>query len=405
MTTTTHTIKTPVFSQTRIRLIIIAILALYPLIGMGIDLIAPSLPAIGEDLHTSTIFSKNMITLYLLGVMSGTVLMGFISDAIGRRNLILYGLCIFIIGSILPPLLNIPFILLICRFIQGFGIAMFAVISRATLSDILSTEKLMHTATFMATMWGIGPIIGPLIGGYLQVYFNWQACFYFYTAMGIAGLLAAVLIIPETHFHRQPLHYPQLKINFISMLTHRSFIGCAIMMGISYSLIIVFNTLGPFIYQNILNYSASGFGKIAFYMGITFLIGTFPCRKLLKIMTPDKLIFYALILFTFTATISLIFALIETDHTQNIFISSLLMFFCCAILYPTAMAKGLSLSRHLAGTGAAILTLFNMSLTSLCAFLMSMINANISTIIFIYFGLMIIASGVYYFMLRGDEKI
>lgn len=391
------------FSEKRIQLIIYAILGLYPLVGMGIDLIAPSLPAISKDLHTSPAFAKNMITLFLLGIMFGTLFIGVISDALGRRKLMFYGFIIFIFASLLPAILNIPFVLLACRFIQGFGIAIFAITSRATLSDILSKEKLIHTATLTATMWGIGPIIGPLIGGYLQDYFYWQACFYFYTIMGIFGLLATIFIIPETHFNRQPLQFQQLKINFISLFTHRLFLGCAMMMGISYSLIIVFNTLGPFIYQNLLGYSASAFGHIAFYMGIMFLAGTFLCRRLLKILEPEKLFYYAILSFTLVATICLFFVLFEKNHTITIFVSSLLMFFCCGILFPTAMAKGLSLFRHLAASGAAILSLFNMAITSLTAFIMSLIHAQTYTIIYIYFGLMLIASMVYYFMLQGDE--
>src|SRR5205085_6876169 len=124
---------------------------------------------------------------------------------------------------------------------QGFAIAAFAVSGRAVLSDILPKDKLIRIATLIATMWGIGPIIVPVIGGYLQFYFNWQACFYFFSFMGLLGTLAMIFIIPETHFHRQPLQYQLLKNNFVTIMTHRTFLGLVILMGIMYSLLIVFN--------------------------------------------------------------------------------------------------------------------------------------------------------------------
>jgi MFS family permease len=117
------------FSEGHIRLILIAILSLYPLVGMGIDLIAPSLPAISHDLNTSDSFSKNLITLYLLSYMLGNFLIGFVSDALGRRKPMLFGFLIFMIVSILPAILSAPLLLLIVRFLQGFTIAAFAVTS------------------------------------------------------------------------------------------------------------------------------------------------------------------------------------------------------------------------------------------------------------------------------------
>jgi len=389
------------FSEGHINLILIAILALYPLVGMGIDLIAPSLPAISHDLNTSNNFSKNLITFYLLGYMLGNFFIGFLSDAIGRRKPMLLGFIVFTIVSVLPALFNKPFLLLIARFLQGFTIAAFAVSSRAILSDILPKEKLLRTTTLIATMWGIGPIIGPMIGGYLQFYFNWQMCFYFFAFMGFIGLLAMIFIIPETHFHRHPLQYKQLKNNFVSITTHRIFLGTIMLMGITYSLLIVFNTLGPFLIQTSLGYSSVYFGKVALLMGVTFLAGTFLCRRLLKQLYPEDIFFYVIFIFTIIAAIGVLLALFYGNMIWIVIIPSLFMFLGCGIIYPTAMGKGISLFRHLAGSASATMNLISISITSMTAFIMSFIHANSMLIIaYIYLGLMTLASMVYYFLIR-----
>lgn len=392
------------FSESHIKLILIAILTLYPLVGMGIDLIAPSLPAISHDLNASNTFSKNLITFYLFGYMLGNFLIGFLSDAIGRHKPMLLGFIIFITVSILPALFNEPLLLLFARFLQGFTIAAFAVSSRAVLSDILPRDRLIRTATLIATMWGIGPIIGPIIGGYLQFYFNWQMCFYFFAFMGFIGLLAMIFIIPETHFHRQPLQYKQLKNNFITILTHRTFLGIVMLMGISYSLLIVFNTLGPFLIQTSLGYSSVYFGQIALLMGVTFLAGTFLCRRLLKQLYPEDIFFYAILIFTFIAAIGVLLVLIYGNAIWVIIIPSLCMFLGCGIIYPAAMGKGLSLFRHLAGSASATMNLISISITSITAFIMSFIHAdNVIIITYIYLGLMILASIVYYLLIRSKD--
>src|SRR5262249_19537975 len=159
----------------------------------------------------------------------------------------------------------------------------------------LSPIQLMRTATMIATMWGIGPVIGPLIGGYLQYYFNWQACFYFFAFYGFVGLVSAFFIIPETHRYRQKLNFVQIKSNFTNIITHRLFVGAVTLMGITYSLLIVFNTLGPFFIQNILGHSSVYFGKIALCMGLAFLSGTFICRYLIKRHQPEKILIFAIL--------------------------------------------------------------------------------------------------------------
>lgn len=373
---------------------------------MGIDLIAPSLPAISHDLNASNNFSKNLITFYLLGYMLGNFFIGFLSDAIGRRKPMLLGFIIFTIVSVLPALFNKPFLLLIARFLQGFTIAAFAVSSRAILSDILPKDKLLRTTTLIATMWGIGPIIGPMIGGYLQFYFNWQMCFYFFAFMGFIGLLAMIFIIPETHFHRQPLQYRQLKNNFFTIMTHRIFLGTVMLMGLTYSLLIVFNTLGPFLIQTSLGYSSVYFGKVALLMGVTFLIGTFLCRRLLKQLYPEDIFFYVISIFTFIAAVGVLLTLFYGSMIWVVIIPSLFMFLGCGIIYPTAMGKGISLFRHLAGSASATMNLISISITSMTAFIMSFIHADSMLIIaYIYLGLMALASTVYYFLIRSKALL
>lgn len=64
----------------------------FPFIAMSIDIVAPSLPAISKSLNTSAHYSKNLITLYLIGYAAGTFFLGFISDAIGRKKILISGL-------------------------------------------------------------------------------------------------------------------------------------------------------------------------------------------------------------------------------------------------------------------------------------------------------------------------
>lgn len=399
-------VDNPTLSEKKIKLIIFVILAIYPLVGMGVDLIAPSLPAITHDLQTSNIFSKNLITVYLLGYALGNFFIGFLSDTLGRRRITLSGCLVFVIVSLAPIYFPHPFILLFARFFQGFSVAAFAVVGRAALSDVLPTQQLIRIATFIATMWGIGPVLGPVIGGYLQYYFNWQACFYFFAAFGFSGFIGFYFFVPETHFHRQPMSFKQIKNNFIEIVTHRVFVGLVTLMGITYSTLIVFNTLGPFLIQTELGYSSVFFGHLAFWMGLLFLLGTMICRRLLRHFQPEEIIAVAVSFFTVIAIFGLVFAYIDARNIWVITVPSLFVFLGCGILYPVAMGKAIALFRHLAGSGSAVMNLINILITTLTSLVMSLIYANnVIPIAWIYLGLMLLSTGAYWLLIRAAPSI
>ncbi len=129
------------FSEKRIKTIVLNLLFVMPILGMAVDLIAPSLPGIAKSLQISAGMAKNVISIYLLGYAFGNFLTGFLTDAYGRRKLICCGLFGFVIASLLPALFPNLKILLLARCLQGLTIGGVSVAARATFSDILLPEN------------------------------------------------------------------------------------------------------------------------------------------------------------------------------------------------------------------------------------------------------------------------
>lgn len=388
----------------RVNLIVFIILALFPVVGMGIDLIAPSLPAISRDLHVSNTVSKNLIAIYLLGYALGSFFSGFLSDAWGRRKIVMGSFLLFMIASFLPIIFANASMLLGVRFLQGLAIAGFAVVGRAILSDVLVPERLMRVAVLVATMWGIGPVIGPVIGGYLQYYFDWQACFYFFALLSFIGLLAMIFIVPETLSQQRPLSFSEIKNNVKLIIKHRIFMGVVILMGITYSLLMVFNTLGPFLIQTALGKTSVYFGHVALCMGLLFLVGTIICRGLIKWYQAEKVLAWGIPTLLLFAFIGLFLAYVNNKNMGIIFISNLLIFLGVGVIYPACMGKGLALFRHLAGSGSSVMTVITLLITSITAFIMSFINADSAIpIAWIYLGLVVLC-GITYISLVHQKK-
>lgn len=107
-----------------------------------VDLISPALPAIADNLNVSIDLVKELISIYLLGYALGNFFTGFLTDAFGRKKLLLLGLIGFVLISLLPVIFPTISVLLLARLLQGLTIGMISVTVRATFSDILTPEKL-----------------------------------------------------------------------------------------------------------------------------------------------------------------------------------------------------------------------------------------------------------------------
>lgn len=390
-----------VLSEKHTQFIVWTLLCLMPIIGMVVDLIAPSLPAIAVSLHVSNKVAKNVISVYLLGYALGNFFTGFLTDALGRQKLIRLGLLGFVIASLLPVFFPHITILLLARFLQGITIGSVAVLSRAIFSDVLPPEKLIRLGTLVGTMWGLGPIIGPVIGGYLQFYFDWRAGFCFLGLIAFLGLVVTWRVIPETHFKRHALNVKTITQNLFEIIMNRFFMAIVILMGLVYSLIISFNTLGPFLIQTQFHYSPVYFGHFALSVGLVFLLATFVCRFLLKTNKFEQLLFVGINFFFFVTVLLLIASYFFNRSIVLVALASAFMFFACGFLFPMSIGKGASLFRHIAGTANAIMFLINILITSLVSFLISFVNVqSVVSLLWIYFLLIFMSTLVYWVWLR-----
>lgn len=356
-------------SERKTHWIVWTLLSLMPVIGMTVDLVAPSLPAIATSLQISSSIAKNVISVYLLGFALGNFFSGFLIDAYGRQKIIRLSLFGFIVASLIPIVFPHIVPLLFARLLQGLTIGAVSVTLRSICADVLSPEKLTKIGPWFGTMWGLGPIFGPVIGGYLQVYCGWQAGFYFFALIALIGFIAVFIVVPETHFNRHPLKISRIKTNLAEVLKHHVFVGITILMGLSYSLLIVFNVSGPFLIQTTMHHSPIFFGHMALWLGVIFVAATFFGRYLIKYYSIERIWLVGIHLSFLIGVFSLLLSYVDPESISLTVLISALMFISCGVLFPLSLGKGLSLFRHIAGTATAMMYLINISITSLVSYI------------------------------------
>lgn len=232
------------------RLILIAVLTI-SLSGIGVDLYTPSMPAIAQDFMTRVALVKMTIPMYLIGFAIGQLFFGTLSDVYGRKGMLQVGLIIFILVSCFAPFTKNIHVLMLIRSIQGFGAASASVISKAMLADKLQgKKKLAVAASYLTIAWACCTIIAPVIGGYLQDYFHWQANFYFYSIYTFLIFVVIWLYFQETIAIKTTAHPYSLFTSIKEIVSHRVFLGGSLSLGFGYSIIIIFNVAGPFLIQD-----------------------------------------------------------------------------------------------------------------------------------------------------------
>jgi len=165
----------------------------------SIDTIFPAFRAIGGQFGADKLAMQQTISVYLIAYAVTSVVHGPLSDAIGRRKVILGGLMVFILGSIGCALATDLTTLLVFRALQGLSSGVGLIVGRAVIRDVLHGDDAQRLMSQVSMIFGIAPAIAPIIGGWILGWSHWPAIFWFLVAFAAVLLLAVWRWLPETH--------------------------------------------------------------------------------------------------------------------------------------------------------------------------------------------------------------
>ena len=186
-------------AQTSISADIVALAALAAVGSFATSILLPSLPAIARTLNVSTAAVASAISIYLAVFAVGQLIVGPLSDRYGRWKPVMFGLGIFVAGSIWCQFATDLPMLLIGRTIQALGACAASVLSRAVARDLLSGEDLTKALAFIMIAMSAAPGFSPLIGGLLDTTFGWRSEFFAVAVFGVIVALAYFKYVGETH--------------------------------------------------------------------------------------------------------------------------------------------------------------------------------------------------------------
>lgn len=258
--------------RARIVLVLGSLIALGPL---TIDMYLPALPVITEDLHSGPTTTQLTLTGTLAGLAFGQLVLGPLSDAVGRRRPLLAGLGLHVVASLLCAVAPTIALLGVLRVLQGVGVAAATVVAMAVLRDLFSGTMFARLLSRLLLVMGAAPVLAPTLGSWLLELTRWPGVFVALAGSGAALLAVAALGLPETlpPHRRRPAGIRPIGRTYLGLLRDRTFVGLAAVAALTFGSLFAYVSGSSFVLQEQYGLDEQQFG-LAFGAGAIGLIGS-----------------------------------------------------------------------------------------------------------------------------------
>ncbi|MCB0475736.1 MAG: MFS transporter [Flavobacteriaceae bacterium] len=156
-----------------------------------------SLPAIARDLNESALNMQDAIIAYVLTLAVFMPISGFLSDKFGTKRVFILALALFILGSLFCSLSQSLLHLVISRVVQGLGGSLMIPVGRLSLIKTFKKDELVKALNYAIVPALIGPVLGPLVGGYMVDYLSWHWIFLINIPIGLIGIILGLRFMPD----------------------------------------------------------------------------------------------------------------------------------------------------------------------------------------------------------------
>ncbi|GAC1485123.1 MAG: multidrug effflux MFS transporter [Candidatus Dormibacteria bacterium] len=333
---------------------------------LSIDMYLPALPAISRDLSASESLIQLTLTACLIGLAVGQLVAGPLSDSLGRRRPLLFGVAAYVIASLLCALAPSASLLVALRLVQGLAGAAGVVIARAVVRDMYSGVPAARYFSRLILVMGVAPILAPLLGAQVLRFSSWHGIFV--TLAIVTGLLflGALIWLPETlpaALRREGGLTDTLR-TFRGLASDTRFIGYAVSAGLAFGAMFAYISGSPFVLQGIYHVTPQTFSLIFGLNALGYVVASQINGSLVSRIAPIRLLTTGLIATALAGLALLLVILVGGRGLTAILPPLLLLVSSIGFVVPNATALALSRHPEAAGTGSALLGVIQSGIAS-----------------------------------------
>jgi DHA1 family bicyclomycin/chloramphenicol resistance-like MFS transporter len=204
-----------------------------------------------------------------------SLVQGPLSDAVGRRRVIVIGLAVYTVASIGCTFAPTFATLLVFRAFQGASVGVGVIVGRAVIRDLYDGPQAQKLLSLVTMIFGFAPAVAPVIGGWIHVTLGWRAVFGFMASFGAILCITSYLKLPETHppERRPRLHVPELTRTALRVAGHGEFLLLALGMGANFATMMCFIGAAPMVVLDHWHLRETQFAALFFPVISGFVIG------------------------------------------------------------------------------------------------------------------------------------
>jgi DHA1 family bicyclomycin/chloramphenicol resistance-like MFS transporter len=345
---------------------------------MSIDLYLPALPALERALSADAASVQWTLASFFVGFAAGQMFYGPITDRFGRKPPLYFGLVVYVAASIGCAFAPSVQVLVWLRLAQAIGACAAAVIARAMVRDLFEPKDAVRVFSTLMLVMGVAPILAPLIGGYILVWFGWQAIFLALALFGFACLLAAAFGLRETHGGNpdHSLHLGRVLAEYRRIFAvpafHRNVLGSSISMGGLFAYI----TASPFVFIDFLGVPPQVYGWIFGMNALGLILASQLNRVLLARTSSRRLVLFTVLAQSVAGLALLATALTGVGGLPGLLVPLFVSIASLGIILPNASAAALAPFAHSAGSASALMGTLQFGLAGIISTVVGAIHAR-----------------------------
>jgi DHA1 family bicyclomycin/chloramphenicol resistance-like MFS transporter len=333
------------------------VLGLLSAVGpFAIDMYLPALPTIAANLQASTAATQMTLMAFFATFGICQIVYGPVSDMVGRKPPLYFGLSVFLLGSIGCAFAPDIGWLIAFRALQGIGASAVMVIPRAIIRDLHTGVDATRLMALVMLVFSVSPILAPLVGSGLIVPFGWRAVFVAVTGIAALAVFLVATFLPET---RPPEERVSVSIDgvlksFGQLLRHGRFIGLTLIGGLGMASFFCFLASSSFIYIDHFGLTPTQY-SLAFSVNAVGFIGSSQFAAALGArFGMGRVVFGAVSLYALFALILLAVTAAGFDSLSLLMALLFCTFACLGLVIPSTMVLALEEHGPIAGMASAL---------------------------------------------------
>ena len=338
----------------RLALVLGAFVALGPL---TIDMYLPALPAIRDELGTTSATVQLTLTGTLVGLALGQLVIGPLSDAFGRLRPLMYGTALHVGASLLVLVAPGIAVLGVLRVLQGVGTAAAAVVALAIVRDLFEGRAAATMLSRLFLVMGVAPVLAPTIGGGLLEFTSWRGVFAVLALYGVLVLALGAFGLRETlpPARRSPSGIRSTLTTYGALFRDRTYVGLILVAGLTMAALFTYVSGSSFVYQRQFGLDEQQFGLL-FGAGAFWLIAATQLNPLLlRWWSPAQVLVAGTIGGVAAGTVLVLLAATSTGGLFGVAVPLWAVLFAAGLALPNAPALALAAYGESAGAAAALL--------------------------------------------------